>query len=340
MPLELFTVADDEAVAFDGASVRRYEGLRPGADQVVDGIGLRTLDPPGGERLATVAAVNDLHFGETECGRLGGLEVGPVLRNEAGEVPYPSLMSRAAVSEIAASAPDLVVVKGDVTASGLPAEHQEFEACYRPPFGSRLVVTRGNHDHAPSAPDLDCPPAVAVDLPGATVAVLDTSRPGRSGGSLSAEQAEWLDELASRADRPVLVFGHHPPTHAADRWLHENWALDPPGTSRLVEVVSRRAAIVGYFAGHTHRNKVHHLAATGPFPWAEVACVKDFPGAWAEYRVHEGGILAVTRRISADPAALAWSERCRAMFGGLYPRYALGRLSDRCFEVRLRAGVC
>ena len=66
-----------------------------------------------------------------------------------------------------------------------------------------------------------------------------------------------------------------------------------------------------------------------------MACVKDFPGTWAEYRVFEGGILQVHRRIPT-PEALAWSERCRAMLGGFYPQYAFGLLADRCFPVRTR----
>ena len=47
---------------------------------------------------------------------------------------------------------------------------------------------------------------------------------------------------------------------------------------------------------------------TGDVPFVEVACVKDYPGSWAEYRVFEGGVLQVHRRLSS-PAALAWSER-------------------------------
>ena len=60
--------------------------------------------------------------------------------------------------------------------------------------------------------------------------------------------------------------------------------------------------------------------------------MKDYPGSWAEYRVFEGGILQVHRRISS-PEALDWSERTRALFGGLYPSYAFGRLEDRCFPI-------
>ena len=71
----------------------------------------------------------------------------------------------------------------------------------------------------------------------------------------------------------------------------------------------------------------------GLVPFAEVACVKDFPGAWAEYRVFDGGILQVHRRITGT-RALEWTERTRGMFGGAYPAYALGRSRDRCFVVR------
>ena len=98
----------------------------------------------------------------------------------------------------------------------------------------------------------------------------------------------------------------------------------------------RRPAIVAYTAGHTHRHRVR--LAGGRVPSIEVGCVKDFPGTWAEYRVHDGGILQVVHRIST-PAALAWSEQCRTLysdFGLDYAHYALGTLADRCFPIALR----
>jgi hypothetical protein len=110
------------------------------------------------------------------------------------------------------------------------------------------------------------------------------------------------------------------------------FGINPDDSEKLVEVFARRRSLVGYFAGHTHRNRVRRFAATGDTPWVEVACVKDFPGAWAEYRVFEGGILQVHRRIST-PEALAWTEKTRGMFGGAYYHYAFGRLEDRCFPV-------
>jgi 3',5'-cyclic AMP phosphodiesterase CpdA len=169
---------------------------------------------------------------------------------------------------------------------------------------------------------------VGVELPGVTLALLDTSVAGRAGGALGASQLEWLDELGSRADRPVLVFGHHPMADGRN----DSFGITPADTGALVEVVARRPSLVGYFAGHTHRNRVRHLAETGAVPWAEVSSTKDFPGGWAEYRVYEGGILQVFRRISA-PEALDWSERTRSMFGGLYPAYSFGAIEDRCFPI-------
>jgi predicted phosphodiesterase len=342
--MELTSLADDEAVVFDGATAHHYRDLTPGTDQEVGGLVVRTLRRPGGERLATLATVNDLHFGETTCGVLDGLDLGPPLRVEQGEPPYPEVMNSAAVTEIAAAGPDAVVVKGDVTSTGSAAEYASFQAMYGPAFGSRLVVTRGNHDNPASVRADGGVPAPApvqeMALAGVRVAVLDTSRPGWVGGHVSVEQVDWLDELAARADRPVLVFGHHPGGGADIDELFPGPegtnSLGSDGTARLVAVIKRRPAIVGYFAGHTHRNKVRYLADTGSFPWVEVACVKDFPGSWAEYRIFEGGILQVHRRVHSVPGAVAWSERCRSLFGGWYPAYAFGELEDRCFEIPLR----
>lgn len=292
--------------------------------------------------MAVVASVNDLHFGETVCGFLDGVDLGPILRAEPDAEPYPTLMNRAAVQEVSACSPDAVVVKGDLTATSAPEEYADFEAVYRSAFGDRLVVTLGNHDKPISAAGVPAvPPVQVVDLPGAVLAVLDTARPGLAGGRISEDQADWLDELASRSDRPVLAFGHHPAGGEDMARLFgpasgHATCLDPRSTEMLVSVVSRRPALAGYFAGHTHRNKVRYLHATGSFPWVEVACVKDFPGSWAEYRIHENSIFQVHHRIGSDPAARRWSERCRAMFGGLYPEYALGEDADRCFEIPLK----
>ncbi len=83
------------------------------------------------ELLCRVATVNDLHFGETECGRIDDHEGGPILHVEPGEPPYAETMNRAAAAEIAAIEPDAVIVKGDLSNDGTGDEWAAFEACYR-----------------------------------------------------------------------------------------------------------------------------------------------------------------------------------------------------------------
>lgn len=342
---EITTVADDEVVVHlpggDGSPARILgrDGLAPDTEldlgglfgPMLAGLRARTLPRPPGQLLAAVATVNDLHFGETECGRVEGSD-SPVLTVSPGEAPYPETMNRAAASEISPLSFQAVVAKGDLTDAGRPGELAAFRSCYQERFGSRLHWFLGNHDvsgpHPPRGPGVQ-----EVRVPGLVLALLDTTIAGSPSGQVSADQLGWLDELAARADCPVLVLGHHHPWSPEYRTRPEGYfGINPSDSEALVEVVARRPAVIGYAAGHTHRNRVRRFAATGCVPWIEVAAVKDYPGTWAEYRVFEGGVLQVHRRISTPPA-LAWSERCRAMVDGWYPTYALGSLSDRCLAL-------
>ena len=333
MAPELTTVAHDEAVVFDGEEVRHYVELEPDSDYDFDGVAVRTLPRPSGELLCSFATVNDVHFGEEVCGVIGGMAMPPgeVFSSLPGEPPYPETMNRAAVAEIAAIDPTVVVVKGDLTGSGTFAEYEAFLDCYAPAFGDRLHHVRGNHDayHGETFADWA---VQEIPVPGTTLALLDTTIPGAASGQVTADQLEWLDELATRTDTPVVVLGHHHVWDPGSRSRPDTYfGISPDHSERLVEVFARRANLVGYFAGHTHRNRARRFAVTGERPWVEVSAVKDYPGAWAEYRVFEGGITQVFRRISA-PEALSWTERTRGMFGGLYPQYSFGHLGDRCFN--------
>ncbi len=334
--IEVSTVADDEVVVHEGSSVRVYDDLAPGREHELDGVTVRTLDRPGGALLCRFATVNDVHFGETECGVIDGADFGPVLSVEPDEEPYPEVMNAAAISEIAAIDPVAVVAKGDLTTRGTAAEYERFVAVYGGAFGDRLHHVRGNHDAmAGLTQGLDDIPML-VEVPGARLAIVDTVIPGTDTGRLPADQLAWLDDVAADAGRdglPLLVFGHH---HCWDPGASlrpaDYFGINPDDSEALIDLVARRPAVRGYFAGHTHRNRVRRFGPTGDVPFVEVACVKDYPGSWAEYRVFEGGVLQVHRRLST-PAALAWSERCRSLYGGAYPAYAFGAVEDRCFAL-------
>lgn len=358
---ELFTIGPDEVVVTfrtdDDASVTtsvgdhevttngryhsaRITGLEPeaGYSLAVDGAAptdllparVTTLARPPGALLATFATVNDVHFGEVECGRLGTPEeLGPILSAEPGAEPYPNVMNAGAISEIEALDPDAVVVKGDLTDRGTEEEYQAFLDAYTR-LGARMHHVRGNHD-AMITDTIATTAPFTVDLPGVTLAVLDTVRPGTEHGRIPRDQLVWLEDLASAASSPVLVFGHHHPWDpSADERNDHYFGINPDDSEALCRVITRCESIAGYFAGHTHRNRVRHFEAARLVPIVEVACVKDYPGVWAEYRVYAGGYTQLARRI-ASPAAMAWTELTRAMFAGLYRDYALGAQSDRCF---------
>ena len=330
--MELTTVAEDHAVVHDGLDVRRYDDLEPGTVYEYDGFVFRTLERPGGELLSRFTTVNDVHFGETECGIIEGFDAGDVFSVPDGAEPYPELMNRCAIAEMEALDPDAVIVKGDLTSRGTEAEYEDFREFYEPAFGDRLTVVRGNHDSYYGA-TFAAVPHTAVELPGVTCAVIDTSIQEHFAGQVPDETLAWLRDLATGTDAPVLVFGHHHCWNPESSQRPEGYfGIRPDDSEKLVEVVAAHHNIRGYFAGHTHRNRVRHFGITGDVAWAEVACVKDFPGAWAEYRVYEGGINQIHHRVS-DPAALTWTEQTRAMFGGAYPEYAFGDLTDRCFTI-------
>lgn len=327
--MDLTTVSPDHAEFHGDRLARRFDELAPGRHYEIEGASFRTL-PDLGEEFCRFATVNDVHFGETECGVMEGSDVGPVYSVEEGETPYPEFMNAGAIDEIHQIDPAAVLVKGDLTAEGTLGEYHQFLEFYGKSFGDRLYHVRGNHD-AYYNEDIKTDTRIHIDLPGVTLAMIDTVRPGSAGGTVYDDDLEWLDELAARASVPVLVFGHHQIWNPATPWRSEDYfGIQPDESEKFIDLVARRQAIRGYFSGHTHRNRVRRFPQTGDVPWVEVACVKDFPGTWAEYRVCEHGLVQIHHRIST-PKALEWSEKTKDMYGGAYYDYALGNLSDRCF---------
>jgi 3',5'-cyclic AMP phosphodiesterase CpdA len=347
-PWETTTVTEDSVVlhrrhpqAHEGAGseVRVITDLASGRDHDLDGVHVRTLDRPDGELLCRFATVNDVHFGERECGRIDDHDLGPILSVGEGEEPYPETMNRAAAQEIAALDPSAVVVKGDLTVAGTPEEFAAYAACWETTFGDRLHTVRGNHD-AYAGQDRYSGDRW-IRLEGVAIALMDTVIPTQTTGRLTPDQIEWLDAHAAISDTPVIVMGHHQqwvpgPGSDPSRRSEDYFGLHPDSSDALAEVMARRTGILGYAAGHTHRHRVRYSA--GGVASIEVGCVKDFPGTWAEYRVYDTAVVQIVHRIS-HPDALSWSERCRHLyedFGLDYASYALGTLEHRCFVLHRR----
>ena len=79
-------------------------------------------------------------------------------------------------------------------------------------------------------------------------------------------------------------------------------------------------------SGHTHRNRLrrHRTAVV-----SEVGSPKDHPGVWAGYELTATGVRQTLRRVSR-PDCIEWTERTRAIVGGIWGRWSPGRLGDRC----------
>jgi 3',5'-cyclic-AMP phosphodiesterase len=327
----LTTVSKDHAVLHDGNRVHRVTDLKADEEHEVFGIAFRTLPDLGG-LLSKFATVNDVHFGETECGVDSKSGMGPVFRVAEDATPYPEFMNAGAVAEIADISPDAVLVKGDLTCNGTDKQYADFLNCYATAFGDRLYHVRGNHE-AYDPPGIETEKQIRIDLPGVTLAMIDTVRPGSSGGTVYDRDLQWLAAMADEVTNPILVFAHHHIWDPATSYRSTDYfGIQPHESEKLIDLVSQKTNIKGFFAGHTHRNRVRYFPKTGTFPWVEIACVKDFPGTWAEYQVFDNGIVQINHRIST-PEALDWTEKTRNMYGGSYFDYAFGRLSDRCFVV-------
>ncbi len=216
---------------------------------------MRTLTRPGGRLLATIATANDVHFGETECGRTGDPAtdaIGPVLSGAPGATPYPELMNGAIVDEMLALDPDVVMVKGDLTDTGRAEEYEAFLACYGA-LGDRMHHVRGNHD-AMRDPELAraATRRTRCALDGVALAVLDTVVPGRVGGALPAAQRAMARR--ARRVRPPIRCSCSRTTRATTPT--RTTGSRSPTTRRSSHLVAGHGNIAGYLAGHTHTNRV------------------------------------------------------------------------------------
>ncbi|MGH9056257.1 MAG: metallophosphoesterase family protein [Acidimicrobiales bacterium] len=293
-----------------------------------------TLRPPPGRLLARFATVSDCHLGERNLGALKVLH-DPRPR-PAGLMPYPERCARAAVSECVEWGAELLAVKGDLTAEARASEAEVAVDMLRS-AGVRVEAVLGNHDvrgpvdvaaalAARGIPGGTRPRA--VDLPGVRLVMGHSPVPHQHGGRVSEDDAHRLAELAGAASGPAVVVLHHPPM----RWRFET--KYPPSIGHrdstvLTEALAGANPAVLILAGHTHRNRFYRV---GGVPVAEVGATKDYPGQWAGYAVHEGGIRQVVYRI-ALPEAIAWTEMTRRAIGGLWGLWGPGRLSDRCWTL-------
>lgn len=302
--------------------------------------GFRTLKSPPGDLLCSVATVSDMHYGEEVAGLGPTGHEEPQFHASDEDPPYWAAMNSAVIDDIEKSGAVCVVVKGDLTGHGR-AEEFALARADLSRLGAPWVAVLGNHDAMDAEVDgaalLGQPadPVRVVEVPGCSLVLLDTVEPGAAHGRVPPRRLALLDAALAAAPGPVLVFGHHHMTRP-EKTPEESggkpsvFGIDRSDAEALLGVFAAHPKARGYFAGHTHRNRMRTFRQSGDVPFVEVGATKEYPGAWAHYRIHEGGYMQEVRRASS-PAALTWADRTKDMFYGMYRPYAFGTLEARCF---------
>lgn len=318
-----------------GPGTVTLDGLDAGATVplVVDGrpaATVTTLVPPSGPVLCRIATLNDLHLGEDAFGFLPRCRSG-----QDASRAHPVICLEAALAEISAWAPDLLVIKGDLADSNHPGEY-ELLAEALDGFTAPLLLIPGNHDggNHRHADALRCLADLGlvlvddvghVDLPGLRVVGANSVWPGHDRGKLTPRLPQLTAALAGAGGPAFLAIHHQVMRGPVPHYL-------PPGllgreARRVLDAVATANPDTVVASGHSHR---HRAQRAGPLLLAEVGSPKDYPGSWAAYEVYATGIVQTARRI-ADPAAIRWTQSTYRTVGTMWGRWSPGRLGDRSY---------
>jgi 3',5'-cyclic AMP phosphodiesterase CpdA len=164
----------------------------------------------------------------------------------------------AALNEFA-PAPDFVVISGDLADTPAVEEYEHLKHLLAPlklPFAgipgnhdSRDMMRAAFADNAYAFPS--GPLNQKVEAGGLDLVLLDSSVAGKPHGELDAATLQWLDAtLASRADRPALLFLHHPP-FVAGIWHMDRQNLVNAG--EFAPIIERHPRVRLIATGHVHR---------------------------------------------------------------------------------------
>jgi Icc protein len=200
-------------------------------------------------------------------------------------------------------APSAVVVTGDLTDSGRPAEYAQLRALLAP-LACPIYLLPGNHDdrgelrrafaeHDYLRQSDDTFLQYAVDLGGLRLVAVDTTVTRAPHGELESAHLEWL-ETALAQDRmtPTIVAMHHPPFptfigHMDDVGLQR-------GGRELAAVIERHPQVERIICGHLHRSIQARFAGTVAMTAPSTAHAVAFdlaPDAASDFMMEPPGFL-------------------------------------------------
>ena len=225
-----------------------------------------------------------------------------------GMSPWENL--RVAAAQVAAARPEGVVICGDVARlEGRVEDYQELKVLLAPVAAvAPVYVALGNHDdrasfrgvfadtpgkHAP----VDGKHVTVIEHEAVRVVVLDSLLyVNEVAGLLGKAQRAWLESyLPTVADRPAVVFVHHPPTEEDGDLLDGD---------RLLAILRANGHVKAVFHGHAHvwalgrRDRLHvvGLPALG-YNFSDAQ-----PVGWVEARFRPDGVSLTLRAVAGNRA--------------------------------------
>ena len=262
----------------------------------------------------------------------------------------------AAIADLNAARPDIVVQLGDLTDRG-DAEEFAAAADLLTRLDAPFEVVMGNHDAYSYADEALTgrsrfealagrpPEGLLREAAGIRLLLLDSVEhevspfppydllsgafgPGRGGaivrGTLTPAQHDLLAEVATTDAPPALVFLHHPP---------QPFTGFPPVIFGLNDVDSGRlhatcdsGNVWGVFAGHTHRN--HRGPGFDGVAVVEVAAPRDYPFGFGLIDISASGYRYRFHQISARSLV----KSSAAGVSMIQRRYGAGRRHDRAVD--------
>jgi 3',5'-cyclic AMP phosphodiesterase CpdA len=222
--------------------------------------------------------------------------------------PWENL--RVAAVQVAAARPGGVVVCGDLARlQGRPEDYRELRALLEPVAAvARVYVGLGNHDDRQAFLEVfrDTPGTRApvkarhvtvIEHEALRVVVLDSLLyVDRVAGLLGKAQREWLAGwLPAVADRPVVLFVHHPPTDEDGDLLDGD---------RLLAIVEANRHVKAVFHGHAH---VWAVGRRGRLPVVSLPALGyNFddaqPVGWVDARFRADGVSLTLRTVAGNRA--------------------------------------
>jgi len=225
-----------------------------------------------------------------------------------GMSPWENL--RVAAAQVAAARPEGVVICGDVARlEGRVEDYQELKALLQPVAAvSPVYVALGNHDDRTSflkviadtpggnAP-VDGKHVTVIEHEAVRVVILDSLLyVNEVAGLLGKAQRAWLESwLPTVADRPAVIFVHHPPTQEDGDLLDGD---------RLLALAEANRHVKAIFHGHAHvwalgrRGRLHvvGLPALG-YNFSDAQ-----PVGWVEARFRPDGVALTLRALAGNRA--------------------------------------